>query len=96
MVLKTGLGAKPFLPPVPGLTRFSPVLQFFLDRTGGRFPVELVGPAGPIRFLKPWLFYLFLESEVGLCALFLDPWLAFAGRGGGGGVRGRWATPVNW
>lgn len=56
-------------------------MGFFLDRTGGRF---LVGLAGPVSFLKPWLFYLFCQSEAGvLCPLFLDPRLASAGRGGG-------------
>ena len=54
MVLKTGLGAKPFLPPVPCLTRFLAGIDCFWGFPGPDwFPIESVGPANLVWFLKP-------------------------------------------
>ena len=57
MVLKTNPGVIPFLKKflvqLQFLTDFYQVLEGFLsDLTGSRFPVEPVGPAGPVWFLK--------------------------------------------
>ena len=54
MILKIGLGAKPDLPLVLDFDKLLTQFWAFLpNQTGIRFPIELVGLAGPIRFLKP-------------------------------------------
>ena len=53
MVLKAGLEANPNLPPVPSQTQILTNFGVFPDQTGGRFSVQLVGPANPVKFLKP-------------------------------------------
>ena len=59
MVLKIRPRVKSFLPLVPDLTRvltgFDRFLAFLPNQTSARFPVELVGSVGLVRFLKPWV-----------------------------------------